>query len=195
MAELIEYRSPAHLSVLDAARSCVDSSGFTNVTMDDICEAAIASRATVYRLFPGGRDVLLEALRERSLEEFFTLLRAHIEDADSLEDLLVRSIVVATSELQHDEHLAALMATAPGEALGDLTVSGVPRIIRIATAFITPLAQRFITAQEAAEMVDIMSRLVISYFLAPSQTIDFSNEDSTRRFVQAYFNTSTHSIL
>ncbi|MBJ7369810.1 MAG: TetR family transcriptional regulator, partial [Ilumatobacteraceae bacterium] len=49
MAEYSDYRSPAHLSVLDAARSCVDSSGFVNVTMDDICEAATASRATVYR--------------------------------------------------------------------------------------------------------------------------------------------------
>lgn len=195
MPHIDDNRNAAQQAVLDAARTCVDVSGFEKVTMDDICAAATVSRATVYRLFPGGRDVLFDALRERSLEEFFVVLRAHIEGADSLEDLLVRSIVVATSELQHDEHLAALMATAPGEALGDLTVSGVPRIIRIATAFIAPLAEQFITAKEADELVDIMCRLVISFFLAPSRTIDFSNEDSTRRFVRAYLHTSMNTII
>ncbi len=188
-------RQTAQSEVLDAARACVAVSGFEKVTMDEICEEATVSRATVYRLFPGGRDVLLDALREQSVQEFFVVLRAHLEGADSLEELLVRSIVVATSELRHDEHLAALMAAVPGEALGDLTVSGVPRIIRVATAFIAPLAEPFIAKHEADELVDIMCRLVISFFLAPSRTIDFSDEQSTRRFVQAYLNTSMQAMI
>ena len=79
-----------------------------------------------------------------------------------------------------------MLATVPGETLGDLTVSGLGRIVRVATAFITPLTDEFITGDEAAHIVDVMCRLVISYYLSPSSTIDFTNEDAARLFVQRF---------
>ena len=173
-------------AIFAAVDSCVSQWGWDKVTMDDICVTAGVSRATVYRLFPGGRDVLFEAVRLGKLENFFTAMRAHIEGSESLEDLLVRCIVVASIELQHDEHLAMMLATVPGETLGDLTVSGLGRIVRVATAFITPLTDEFIPGDEAAQIVDVMCRLVISYYLSPSSTIDFTNEDAARLFVQRF---------
>ena len=173
-------------AIFSAVDSCVTQWGWDKVTMDDICATAGVSRATVYRLFPGGRDVLFEAVRLGKLEDFFTAMRANVEGSESLEELLVRCIVVASSELQHDEHLAMMLATVPGETLGDLTVSGVGRIVRVATAFITPLTDEFIPADEAAHIVDVMCRLVISYYLSPSSTIDFTNEDAARHFVQRF---------
>ena len=173
-------------AIFSAVDSCVTQWGWDKVTMDDICVTAGVSRATVYRLFPGGRDVLFEAVRLGKLEDFFTAMRANVEGSESLEDLLVRCIVVASSELQHDEHLAMMLATVPGETLGDLTVSGLGRIVRVATAFITPLTDEFIPADEAAHIVDVMCRLVISYYLSPSSTIDFTNEDAARHFVQRF---------
>ena len=173
-------------AIFSAVDSCVTQWGWDKVTMDDICVTAGVSRATVYRLFPGGRDVLFEAVRLGKLEDFFTAMRANVEGSESLEDLLVRCIVVASSELQHDEHLAMMLATVPGETLGDLTVSGLGRIVRVATAFITPLTDEFIPADEAAHIVDVMCRLVISYYLSPSSTIDFTNEDAARLFVQRF---------
>jgi AcrR family transcriptional regulator len=173
-------------AIFAAVDSCVSQWGWDKVTMDDICVTAGVSRATVYRLFPGGRDVLFEAVRLGKLEDFFTAMRAHIEGSESLEDLLVRCIVVASIELKHDEHLAMMLATVPGETLGDLTVSGLGRIVRVATAFITPLTDEFIPGDEAAHIVDVMCRLVISYYLSPSSTIDFTNEDAARHFVQRF---------
>ena len=173
-------------AIFAAVDSCVSQWGWDKVTMDDICVTAGVSRATVYRLFPGGRDVLFEAVRLGKLEDFFTAMRANVEGAESLEDLLVRCIVVASIELQHDEHLAMMLATVPGETLGDLTVSGLGRIVRVATAFITPLTDEFIPGDEAAHIVDVMCRLVISYYLSPSLTIDFTNEDAARHFVQRF---------
>lgn len=154
--------------------------------MDDVCEAAGMSRATLYRLFPGGREVLFEAVRVRGLQNFFTVMQAHVDGADSLEEILVRCIVIASTELHHDEFLATTLATAPGDALGDLTVTGLNRIIRVATSFITPLTEAYITAEEAALLVDLVARLVISYFLSPSPTLDFTDEQATREFVQRF---------
>ena len=182
-------------AIFAAVDSCVTQWGWDKVTMDDICVTAGVSRATVYRLFPGGRDVLFEAVRLGKLEDFFTAMRAHVEGSESLEDLLVRCIVVASSELQHDEHLAMMLATVPGETLGDLTVSGLGRIVRVATAFITPLTDEFIPAADAAHVVDVMCRLVISYYLSPSPILDFANEDATRTFVRTFLLPSTSSVV
>lgn len=172
--------------VLDALSVCVDRTGWDRVTMDDVCSLAGISRATVYRIFPGGRDVMFESLRVRRLAEFFTVIRAHVEGVENLEDLLVRSISVAHAELAGDEQLATLLASAPGETLGDLTVSGVSRIVSVATAFFAPLADPFLPRGEAEEIIEVMCRIVISVFLAPSLRLDFSREDHVRQFVQRH---------
>lgn len=169
--------------VLDATQRCTEKWGFAKVTVDDIAADAAVSRATIYRLFPGGRDVLFEALRVRELEDFFAILRERVAGAESLEELLVRTVVVATQELRKDEHLAMMLASAPGEALGQLTVEGVPRIIRFATAFVAPLADEFLDRTRSRDLIDVLARLVISYFLAPSDIVDLGDEDSARTFL------------
>jgi AcrR family transcriptional regulator len=169
--------------VLDGTQRCTEKWGFAKVTVDDIATESGVSRATIYRLFPGGRDVLFEALRVRELEDFFAVLRAHVEGADTLEELLVRTVVAATRELRADEHLAGMLASAPGEALGQLTVEGVPRIIRFATAFIAPLAAPYLDRARSRELIDVLARLVISYFLAPSDHVDLGERDSAAAFL------------
>ncbi len=192
---VISY-SEAEIAVLDATVACVERLGFRKVTMDHICAEANVSRATVYRMFPGGRDVLFEAVRVRSLADFFTVLRAHVEGATSLDEVLVRCVTVAYAELMADQQLATMLATEPGETLGDLTVSGVSRIVRVAAEFMSPLLHSFVPQQQAEEIVEIMCRLVISAFLSPSPLLDFSDEAVVRRLVRTYLNTPVefHSV-
>ena len=73
---MIKVGPPADLEtrILDAAKQCCEQWGVEKVTIDDIASASGSSRATIYRLFPGGKDVLFEALRVRELTEFFDLL-------------------------------------------------------------------------------------------------------------------------
>ena len=51
--------------VLDAVKACCERWGMAKVTIDDIAAEAGCSRATVYRLFPGGKDNIYETLRQR----------------------------------------------------------------------------------------------------------------------------------
>lgn len=176
----------AMLAVIIAARECRERLGREKVTMDDVCAAAGISRATLYRLFPGGRDVLFDAVREQSLRDFFGELQDEIDGATSLEDLLVRIIVGASTALREDEHLAVSLATEPGAALGDLTFDGLERIIRTATDFFSPVVGRFTSASNTAEIMDILARLVISYHLSPSRIFDFTRRDSAMRFVRTH---------
>ena len=177
---------PAELRVLDAAKSCCERWGVAKVTIEDIANEAGVSRATLYRMFPGGKDVLFEALRVRELEDFFTRLSAHLDGSVDFEDLLVRCVVHATHELRSDQHLSLMLASEPGEALGQLTVDGVPRIIRVATVFLAPLVDGYLERREGARMVELLARLVISYFLAPSEQVDLGEPESARTFIQTF---------
>ena len=116
-------RPSAEDRVLDAAKRCCDRWGMAKVTIEDIAAEARISRATLYRLFPGGKDVLYEALRRRETAAFFAELDEHIARADSFEDLLVRIVVEATQQLRSDEHLQTMLASQPGEVAADLTVA------------------------------------------------------------------------
>jgi AcrR family transcriptional regulator len=172
--------------VLDAAKTCCEKWGLAKVTIDDIATEAGVSRASLYRLFPGGKEVLFEALRLQEATDFFTRLSAHLEGSDGLEEVLVRAVVGATRELRADQHLTLMLASEPGEVLGQLTVDGLPRIMEVATLFLGPFVDPYLPRRESAALVELLSRLVISYFLAPSQYVDLGDTDSARTFVTTF---------
>src|SRR4051812_6360047 len=97
-------------AVLEAAKRCCERWGRTKTTVDDIANEAGISRATLYRMFPGGRDNLFESLRQQQTADFFVELSTHLAGASSFQDLLVRSVVHATRALRADEHLQVMLA-------------------------------------------------------------------------------------
>jgi hypothetical protein len=137
-------------------------------------------------MFPGGKDVLFDALRVRELEDFFVRLTAGLEGVSELEDVIVRTVVVATTELRHDEHLALMLASEPGHTLSNLTVEGLPRIIRMASLFLAPKIEAYLDRATATRLVDLLARLVISYFLAPSDHVDLGDPESARAFITTH---------
>ena len=178
--------SPVEARVLDAAKACVERWGMAKLTIDDIAAEAGVSRATLYRMFPGGKDVLFDALRVRELEDFFTRLGAHLRGADSLEEVVVRAVVFATRDLRADQHLAAMLASEPGYTASELTVEGLPRIIRVAGLFIVPMVDDYLPRSEASRLVELLARLVISYFLVPSEQVDLADTESARAFLHSF---------
>jgi AcrR family transcriptional regulator len=169
--------------ILDAVLDCSRRWGFDRMTVDDIVEHSGVSRATVYRTFPGGKDVLFEALRVRELDLFFSALASELADADDLTEVLVRSLVTATSHLRADDHLALMLASEPGQTLTDLTVAGLPRIINMASETLAPWVAPHLAADEARLLIDVLVRLTISYFLAPSEHLDLAEPDQARAFL------------
>jgi AcrR family transcriptional regulator len=174
--------------VLDATKLAIEKWGVSRFTVADVCELADVSRATLYRMFPGGKEVLLEVLHVRSLDEFFTTLLDRADGAKSLEDLLVRCIVSATTQLRNDQHLAMMLATEPGTTLMQFTIDGLSRIVRVAASYLAPHVSNFLPKREADALVEVLARLVISYFLTPSDHFDFTDSASAAKFLNTHIN-------
>ncbi len=173
-------------AVLCAAKRCCERWGRAKTTVDDIATEAGISRATLYRMFPGGRDKLFEALRHQETADFFVELSTHLDGAVSFDDLVVRSVVHATQALRADEHIRVMLASEPGEVVHDLTVDGLPVILRVATEFLTPWFAPHIGEDRSGELAEQLARLVISYFLAPSTHFDLGEPASAAEFVARF---------
>jgi hypothetical protein len=77
-----------------------------------------------------------------------------------------------------------MMASEPGETLSQMTVEGLPRIIRMAAVTLAPLVAVYVPRQAANRLIDVLARLTISYFLAPSDDLDLGDEASARAFLR-----------
>src|SRR5436309_6749871 len=82
--------------VIDAALRCIARWGIGKTTLDDVAREASCSRATIYRLFPGGKDALLDAITRSELARFFSGLAERFDEAANLEDLLVGGMLYAS---------------------------------------------------------------------------------------------------
>jgi AcrR family transcriptional regulator len=183
--------SSAEVTVLESVKTCCERWGVEKVTVDDIAKHAGVSRATLYRMFPGGKDVLFDAHRVYELDRFFEVLLAGIDGAETLEDLLVLAVTSSLTQLRADEHIAVMLASEPGAVVSDLTVDGLPRIIRVASAYLVPLLDPYLPRHQARALVDLLVRLVVSYFLVPSDLVDLTAPDETRVFLAPFIPTTS----
>src|SRR5881227_82433 len=78
--------------IVDATLRCIARWGVAKTTLDDVAREASCSRATVYRLFPGGKEAVLAAVATTELEAFLGRVGSTLADAPSLEAALVGAI-------------------------------------------------------------------------------------------------------
>ena len=168
-----------------AMLECIGRWGVAKTTADDIARTAGVSRATLYRAFPGGKDVAFEALLRHELNRFFALVEGRLREAETLEDLLVVGAVEAADFLLGHEALGYLLRHEPDRVFppyGHLQGG-----LAIATGFVAPHLARFVDDPgRAAEGAELVVRLLLSYAADPSPTLDLTDPESVRRFVRTF---------
>ncbi|MCK9222642.1 MAG: TetR/AcrR family transcriptional regulator [Limnochordia bacterium] len=85
--------------ILNAAMTLFLSRGISNVTMDDIAEAAPASKMTVYRYFQN-KERLIEASMMRALEQVEDEIQELIDQAPSPQAALVQIALERTATMK-----------------------------------------------------------------------------------------------
>src|SRR5258708_14404929 len=81
--------------IVDAALRCLGRWGLAKTTVDDVAREAGVGRATLYRLFPGGREALLDAVVASETATLWSRVDAPVALATSLKDVPVAGIVEA----------------------------------------------------------------------------------------------------
>jgi AcrR family transcriptional regulator len=172
--------------VLVATIACIGRWGLAKTTLDDIAREAGVSRATVYRLFPGGKDTVVRAAVAAEVDSVRRELEARIADCADIEDVLVEMVTYATQVLHQHPALQYLLTHEPEQVLPHLAFGSLDVLLAAATAVASPLLEPYVAAGDAGRAAEWVARLVLSYALAPSEWFDLADEDDARRFVTTF---------
>jgi AcrR family transcriptional regulator len=124
--------------VYAGAYECVARFGLAKTTVDDVARASGVSRATIYRMFPGGRDQLLRETVGWEMNRFFTSLAEAVADADDLQTRLERGLAFAHRAVVEHAVLQKVLTTEP-EALLPLMTIEQHRVLGYIVEYLRPL--------------------------------------------------------
>jgi AcrR family transcriptional regulator len=178
--------SPHRIRIVDAALDCIARQGTAKTTVDDAAQGAGVSRATVYRVFPGGKDDLLGAVAETEMARLFSALGARMGAAEELSDVLVIGIVEAVTRITRHPALNYMIAHEPDVVLGRLVFDESNRLLATASRFISPFLIRWMDPEEAARVAEWATRIVLSYCIAPTGEMDLTDPARARHLVRTF---------
>ena len=172
--------------ILEAASRCVSRWGMAKTTLDDIAREAACSRATVYRVVPGGRQAVLLAAAERRIEALLADLRRSAGEADDLTGALVELVCGAAQAILGDDALGYLMVHEPAVVLPHVSFDRLePLLARVADET-APVLTRFVGLDEARATVEWVARVVVAYVFDRDHPLDLRDRAATRRFLETY---------
>ncbi len=178
--------TPVRVRVIDGALSCLARQGIAKTTLDDVARAAGCSRATVYRVFPGGKDAVLGAVVDTEVSRFFSALAVCMGSATDLEDVLVGGMTEAASRVTGHPVLGYLLRREPELILSKLAFSHMDDVLAVTCAFTTPFLGRWLDQAEARRVAEWAARIVVSYLLCPADGVDVTDARHVRRLVRMF---------
>lgn len=174
--------------VLAGAYECIARRGMAKTTVDDVAAASGVSRATIYRIFPGGKDEVLRDTVGWEMDRFFLRLGVELGDAADFPEFLERALPLARRELLEHAVLQKVLETEPDRLTALITVQQ-DRIIGAIAAYFEPLFERDRAAGLVAPDVDLarvaeyVARLSLSLIASPGRH-DLADPAEVRRLVQ-----------
>ncbi len=179
-ATVLEWR------IVAAALVCVGRWGVTKTTLEDVAREAGCSRATIYRVFSGGKAAVLQAALRSETRRLRAELAASAGAADTLEDALVAGTVTVTRFLEGSEALNYLLAHEPDVVLPHVAFGRLDWVFALAARYAEPYLTPFLPLEEVGAAAEWITRVVLSFALNPSPAIHLADEDRARAFARTY---------
>jgi AcrR family transcriptional regulator len=175
------------LRLVDASLRCIARWGVAKTTLDDVAREAGCSRATIYRIIPGGKDSLMQLVARVEVERFFAGIAGRLEGAQDLESLVALGMAEAGRRIQDHPALRYLLAHEPEQIVPRLSFSHLDAVLAAASEFAEPWLARWLPEPgEAARAAEWITRLVLSYTSCPADGMDIGDEQSVLRLVRTY---------
>ncbi|MCC5952603.1 MAG: TetR/AcrR family transcriptional regulator [Acidimicrobiia bacterium] len=180
-------RATVRARVLDATVRCVARWGVAKTTLDDVARQAGCSRATVYRVVPGGKAALLEAAAEAELATLLERIAEAFDRSATLEDLLAGGLSTAAEALRSHEALTYLLRHEPATVLSGVAFDALDPLLETAAGFAAPWLEVYLPPEQAAEVAEWLTRLVVLYSLdLDGSGPDLADPAEAARFVRTY---------
>jgi AcrR family transcriptional regulator len=183
-----EYRSAdeAERRLVDAALVCIGRWGLRKTSLDDIAREAGVSRATVYRLFPGGKARVVDTVLGHVIGRFFNDLDAELRAAASLEDLLTVGLGALLREADDNTLLASLIEHEPELILPHFAFHQLGRVFDLADAVCRAHLARFLPPVALRPAAELLARVAITLAFRPASWVDPHDPAAVRRFARSY---------
>ena len=174
--------------VLAGAYDCVARFGMNKTTVDDVAKASGISRATIYRLFPGGRDQLLRETVGWEMNRFFARLAEAVDGAPDFATLIEQALTFAHQAVNDHDVLQKVLVTEPDVLLPLMTIEQ-HRVLRYITAYLRPLLVREAAAGRLRDGLDVdaaadfVARMALSIMASPGP-VDLTDPVQVRELVR-----------
>lgn len=174
------------LRILDAAIECFASTGIRGTALHEIARRAGCSRATLYRMFPGGRDDVISGVVDLEASRLFSAVAVRVGRAETLEEGLSEGIHELACFFQTHTLLMNLIERDPEMVLPHLSFGGLERVIAGAVDLGAPLLGRWVDHRAARRFTEWAVRFAMGYVLSPPEGTDISDSDAALRMVERY---------
>ena len=188
VVDLRSRQTPHALSaedrIAEALMRCIARWGLAKTTIEDLAREAGVSRATVYRVFPGGKPTIGVHAAHSQVADLVGLLALELAEIDELEDVLVHGVSTASTYLAQHEALAFMRAHEPVLLEQVLGFDRLDALFLAAAELIGPTLERFLDPSHAREVTIWMTRVIVSYLSTPSELLDLTDPVRVRTFVR-----------
>jgi AcrR family transcriptional regulator len=183
-----DYRSADDVErrLVEAAMRCIARWGVRKTSLDDIAREARVSRATVYRVYPGGKGRLVEAVFCYEAGRLFHEVDADLAAAGTLDDLLTTGLAAALRLIVDHEVLRTVIEHEPELILPHFAFHQLDRFLDLTAALCHPHLARFLPAEAIRPAADLLARVALSYGFRPVDWLDPHDPDSVSRLVRTY---------
>ena len=176
----------AERRLVDAALTCLGRYGLRKTSLDDIAREAGVSRATVYRIFPGGKDTVVGSVLRHVVGRFCHGLDADLAAAASLEELVTAGVGTVLRQAADNPVLASLIEHEPELVLPHFAFHQLERVLDLADAVCGPHLRRFLPDDAVRPAAELLARVVLTFAFRPAPWVDAHDARSVRRLVHTY---------
>ncbi|MBE8523620.1 TetR/AcrR family transcriptional regulator [Amycolatopsis sp. H6(2020)] len=160
----------ARRRIVEAATACLDRAGLAKTSLSDVAAEAGVTRQTVYRYFPGLKDIL-RAVALAGVEEFAGRMERHLATFGTAAEAAVESVVFAVRTLPGEPHMGLLLQAGEADFFTDGVVS--PLAFSYGARMLRNLpvdwaGAGIATDEELRGLAEVLMRLFLSFLQYPS---------------------------
>jgi AcrR family transcriptional regulator len=168
--------------VINATLEEIGSGRYSDISIDRIASKVRSSRATVYRLIPGGNQSLLDMCAEREASRLLAAVVAAMSAESELQRGLLAGMTTIWRHLSDHQALAHVVRVNPDFLNRRIRFDEASRTFSIASSAVEPLLRRWLPSPDAGRLAEWVIRVIISYWMNPASYLDVRDADSVAAF-------------